>query len=103
AQQQAQQHQQQTADNASAVSSLQGAVSDLKTNSTTLASSIQETQTNIEKKVEHPDSIHYKGITISPNAAFIEAATVYRSAATGGDINTQFTGIPLQNSNAAQL
>ena len=103
AQQQAQQQQQQTTDNTTAVSNLQGAVSDLKTNSSSLASSIQETQTNIEKKVEHPDEIHYKGITISPAGSFIEAATVYRSAATGGDINTQFTGIPLANSNAAQL
>lgn len=103
AQQQAQQQQQQTADNASAVSNLQGAVSDLKTNSTSLASSIQETQTNIEKKVEHPDAIHFKGITLSPTGSFIEAATVWRSAATGGDINTQFTGIPLEFSNAAQM
>jgi hypothetical protein len=103
AQQQAQQQQQQTADNASAVSNLQGAVSDLKTNSTSLASSIQETQTNIEKKVEHPDAIHFKGITISPTGSFIEAATVYRNGAIGGDINTQFTGIPLQNSNNAQI
>jgi len=103
AQQQAQQQQQQTADNASAVSNLQGAVSDLKTNSTSLASSIQETQTNIEKKVEHPDAIHFKGITLSPTGSFIEAATVWRSAATSGDINTQFTGIPLEFSNAAQL
>ena len=103
AQQQAQQQQQQTTDNASAVSNLQGAVSDLKTNSTSLASSIQETQTNIEKKVEHPDSIHYKGVTISPAGSFIEAATVYRNGATGGDINTQFTGIPLEHSNNAQL
>jgi hypothetical protein len=103
AQQQQQQQQQQTTDNASAVSNLQGAVSDLKTNSTSLASSIQETQTNIEKKVEHPDSIHYKGITISPAGSFIEAATVYRNGATGGDINTQFTGIPLEHSNNAQL
>jgi hypothetical protein len=103
AQQQAQQQQQQTTDNASAVSNLQGAVSDLKTNSTSLASSIQETQTNIEKKVDHPDSIHYKGITISPAGSFIEAATVYRNGATGGDINTQFTGIPLEHSNNAQL
>ncbi len=103
AQQQAQQQQQQTTDNASAVSSLQGAVSDLKTNSTSLASSIQETQTNILKKVENPDAIHFKGITLSPTGSFIEAATVWRSAATGGDINTQFTGIPLENSNAAQL
>ena len=103
AQQQAQQQQQQTADNASAVSSLQGAVSDLKTNSTSLASSIQETQTNILKKIENPDAIHFKGITLSPTGSFIEAATVWRSAAIGGDINTQFTGIPLANSNAAQL
>jgi TolA-binding protein len=103
AQQQAQQQQQQTSDNASAVSNLQGAVSDLKTNSTSLASSIQETQTNIEKKVDHPDSIHYKGVTISPAGSFIEAATVYRNGATGGDINTAFTGVPLQNSNNAQI
>src|ERR1700712_3210265 len=103
AQQQAQQQQQQTADNASAVSNLQGAVTDLKTNSTSLASSIQETQTNIAKKVEHPDAIHFKGITISPTGSFIEAATVYRNGATGGDINTAFTGVPLQNSNNAQI
>ncbi|HEY3990596.1 MAG TPA: hypothetical protein VGM02_14945 [Acidobacteriaceae bacterium] len=103
AQQQAQQQQQQTSENASAVSNLQGAVSDLKTNSSSLASSIQETQTNIEKKVEHPDAIHFKGITISPTGSFIEAATVWRSAATGGDINTQFTGIPLQYSNNGQI
>src|ERR1700744_282514 len=103
AQQQAQQQQQQTADNASAVSSLQGAVSDLKTHSTSLASSIQETQTNILKKVENQDAIHLKGIPLSPTGSFIEAAPGWRSAATGGDINTQFTGIPLANSNAAQL
>jgi hypothetical protein len=103
AQQQAQQQQQQAAENSTAVSNLQGAVSDLKTNSTSLASSIQETQTNIAKKVDHPDAIHFKGITISPTGSFIEAATVWRSGATGGDINTAFTGIPLQNSNNAQL
>jgi hypothetical protein len=102
-QQQAQQQQQQTAENASAVSNLQSAVSDLKTNSTSLASSIQESQANFAKKVEHPDAIHFKGITLSPTGSFIEAATVWRSAATGGDINTAFTGVPLQHSNAAQL
>ncbi|HEV3149636.1 MAG TPA: hypothetical protein VGY94_01710 [Acidobacteriaceae bacterium] len=103
AQQQAQQQQQQTTENATAVSNLQGAVSDLKTTSTSLASTIQETQTNLTKKIEQPDEIHFKGVTISPTGSFIEAATVYRSAAIGGDINTQFTGIPLQHSNAAQL
>jgi hypothetical protein len=103
AQQDAQAQQQQSTENATAVSNLQGAVSDLKANSTSLASTIQETQTNLTKKIEHPDEIHFKGITISPTGSFIEAATVWRSAAVGADINTQFTGIPLQNSNAAQL
>jgi hypothetical protein len=103
AQQQAQQQQQQTTENSTAVSNLQGAVSDLKTNSTSLASSIQETQTNLTKKIEQPEAIHFKGITISPTGSFIEAATVWRSGATGGDINTQFTGIPLENSNNAQI
>src|SRR6185437_3429319 len=50
-----------------------------------------------------PDAIRYKGITLSPQGSFIEGATVYRSAATGGGINTPFTGIPLQHSNAAQV
>ena len=103
AQQQAQQQQQETTENTTAVSSLQGAVSDLKTNSSSLASSLQETQTNIQKKVEHPDAIHFKGITISPTGSFIEAATVWRSGATGGDINTAFTGVPLNASNNAQV
>ena len=53
--------------------------------------------------VVQPDGIHYKGIAISPKGSFIEGATVYRSAATGGGINTPLTGIPLQHSDAAQM
>lgn len=54
-------------------------------------------------KIKHPDALHYKGITISPQGSFIEAATAWRSAATGGGINTPFNSIPLQNSDAAQM
>lgn len=60
-------------------------------------------QEKIKAEVQHPDALHYKGITLSPKGSFIEAATVYRSAATGGGINTAFTGVPLDHSNAAQL
>lgn len=102
-QQQAQQQQQQTANNAAAVSNLQGAVSDLKGNSSSLASSILEMQTNLTKKIDNPDAIHFKGITISPTGSFVAAETVWRGAATGGDINTAFTGIPLDHSNNAQI
>jgi hypothetical protein len=45
------------------------------------------------KSEDGPSSIHYKGINITPGG-FIEAATVTRSRATSGDINTPFTGIP---------
>jgi hypothetical protein len=103
AQQQAQQQQQQTADNATAVSNLQGAVSDLKTNSTSLASSIQETQTNILKKVDNPDSIHFKGVTLSPTGSFLAAETVWRSRAIGADINTPFNSTPLNHAEAGYL
>src|SRR5271154_36577 len=103
AQQAAQAQQQALADNSQTVSNLQGAVTDLKSNTQSIVTTIQDQQTQVKKQIENPDALHYKGITISPAGSFIEAATVWRSAATGGGINTQFTGIPLQHSDAAQL
>src|SRR6202043_1458954 len=87
-------------ENTQAVSNLQGAVTDLKTNNVSLASTVQEEQTKVQKQVNNPDSIHFKGVTLSPTGSFLEAATVWRQRATGGDINTQFTGVPLNASNA---
>jgi hypothetical protein len=103
AQQQAQQQQQANADNATAVSNLQGAVTDLKANSTSLASSIQETQANLTKKVENPEAIHFKGVTLSPTGSFLEAATVWRSKGTASDINTPFSSTPLNSQEAAKF
>src|SRR5215475_1891875 len=57
---------------------------------------------DLKKQVDTPDAIHFKGVTISLTNTFIEAATVYRRAATGGDINTSFTGIPLEHSGQAR-
>lgn len=101
--QQAAQSQQEavTASNQS-VSNLQNAVSDLKTQTNAAVATVTEQQTKLRKQVEHPGAINYKGVTISPKGSFIEAATVYRSAATGGGINTPFTGVPLQDSGQAQ-
>lgn len=62
-----------------------------------------ETPDGHTAEIGQPDVLHYKGITLSPQGSFIEAATVYRSAATGGGINTPFTSIPLRNSDAAQM
>jgi TolA-binding protein len=67
------------------------------------ATMAEQDQKELKKKVTHPDEIAYKGITISPKGSFLAAETVWRSGATGGDINTAFTGVPLQYSPAAQL
>ncbi|MFY9938899.1 MAG: hypothetical protein WAK33_18605 [Silvibacterium sp.] len=103
AQQAVQSQQAAIAENTQSVSTLQGAVGDLKTNTQSIVTTVQDQQAQVKKEIENPDAIHYKGVTISPAGSFIEAATVWRSGATGGGINTQFTGVPLQNSDAAQL
>jgi hypothetical protein len=103
AQQTAEQQQQADTENAAAVSTLQSTVSDLKTNQVSLATTISDSTATLKKEVESPDAIRYKGVTLSPAGSFLAAETVWRSGATGGDINTAFTGIPLNNSQAAQL
>jgi hypothetical protein len=90
-------------ENTAAVSTLQSSVSDLKTNQASLATTISDETSAIKKAIANPDALQYKGITLSPAGSFIAAETVWRSGATGGDINTQFTGVPLQYADAANL
>ena len=103
AQAEADAQQQAFSENSAAVSTLQSTVGDLKTNQASLAATVSDETTAIKKAVTNPDALYYKGITLSPAGSFLAAETVWRSAATGGDINTPFTGVPLQNSEAAQL
>lgn len=103
AQQQAVDQQQAASQNQAAVTTLQSTVNDLKANSSSLAGTITEETTKIKKEVEQPDALHYKGITISPAGSFLAAETVWRQGAVGGGLNTPFTGVPLDNSNNAQL
>ncbi|MGA2571644.1 MAG: hypothetical protein ABSF23_14095 [Terracidiphilus sp.] len=90
-------------DNSQAVSKLQSTVSDLKLNQLSLATTVSDETTNIKKAIASPDAINFKGTTLSFTGSFVAAETVNRTAATGGDINTPFTGVPLQNSQAYQL
>ncbi|MGP8226895.1 MAG: hypothetical protein ACLQGT_12175 [Terracidiphilus sp.] len=99
----AQAEQQTFTENASAVSTLQSTVSDLKTNQLSLATTVSDETTSIKKAINNPDAITYKGVTISPAGSFIEAATVWRQGATGDDINTGATSVPLQNADGAQM
>ncbi len=103
AQQAAQQQQQTLSATSESVSSLQSSVSDLKANSISLAGTIQTEQAATKKAIENPEAIHYKGITISPAGSFVAAETVWRQGATGGGLNTAFTGVPLDHSPAGNL
>ena len=95
--------QQSATDNAAAVSTLQSTVTDLKANAVSLATTVSDETTSIKKAINNPDALHYKGITLSPAGSFVAGETVWRQGATGGDINTALTGVPLANSQARQL
>ena len=103
ARQAAQSEQQANADNSAAVTSLQGAVTDLKTNNALIVTSMQADQAQVQKAIENPEALHFKGITLSPTGSFLAAETVWRQKAVGGDINTPFSSIPLDQADAAKL
>jgi len=79
------------------LANLKGTVNNLQTTNASLTTTIQAEQMNVQKEVASPDAFHYKGITLSPAGSFLAAETVYRQRATGGGLNTAFTGIPLNN------
>ena len=85
-----------------AVTSLQATVADLKTNSTSLAETIQADQKTTKAAIETPEAIHFLGITLKPGG-FLAAETVSRQRAIGGDVNTQFSAIPFSGQTAADF
>ncbi len=95
--------QQALGENSTAVTTLQSTVNDMKQANAAVVSSLTDETSAIKKAITSPDALYYKGVTISPAGSFLAGETVWRSGATGGDINTPFTGIPLQNSEAYNL
>jgi len=81
-----------------AVASLQSAVTDLKS----VASSIVDTVQIDQKHAETPDAIPFMGIHLKPGG-FVAAETVDRQHGIGGDVNTQFSGIPFSGQTASYL
>jgi hypothetical protein len=84
--------------NGEAVTALQSAVTDLKSNSASLADTIQTSQ----KLSMEPSAIHYMGISIKPGG-FLAAETVDRQRGTGSDVNTPFSSVPFSGQTAGQL
>ncbi len=80
------------------VATLQSAVSELKATSATMTQTVQKTQ----RSIEHPDSLHYKGIELKPGG-FLAAETVDRQRGVGGDVNTPFSSIPFAGTTAGVL
>ena len=82
----------QTAEQGQTVMALKTDVTDLKSNATNAAMTLQETQKNFRDALESPLAIHFKGITITPGG-FLAAESVYRNRALGSDINTPFNSV----------
>src|SRR5437868_120502 len=84
------------------VSALKTDVTDLKSNATNTALSIQEEQKKVSEAIESPIAIHFKGITLTPGG-FLAAETVYRGHALAADINTPFNSIPFKGASQSSL
>jgi hypothetical protein len=106
AQQAANEEQQTITSSNQAFTSLQNSVADLKASTSSTVSTVavvRQQQTQLQQQVENPDAIRYKGVSISPHGSFLELATVNRNRATGSDITTPFSSIPLEASDAGQM
>ena len=90
-------------ENTAAATTLKATVEDMRNVNAIAVGSITDETAAIKKAIANPDVINFKGVTISPTGSFLAAETVWRQGATGGDINTPFTGVPLANSDASQL
>jgi hypothetical protein len=102
AQQAADAEQSAVSDNAAAVTTLQSTVKDVTTNQTSLATTISDTAASMKKAIDSPDTLHYKGITITPGG-YAAGETVWRAHATGGDIPTAFSSLPYEGADAYAL
>ena len=94
--------QQAVTENASAVSTLQSTVTDMKAANASAVASFSDDAAAIKKSIANPSALHYKGITITPGG-YVAGETIWRSRATGGDIPTAFSAIPFEHADAYSL
>ena len=90
------------AESSSKADALQTTVSDLKTSNAGLAETVTTTQQNLQKQIDSPTAIHYKGVTITP-VAFFAGEGVWRQHSVNSDVNTPFNSIPFPAANEGHV
>ncbi|MGA3210875.1 MAG: hypothetical protein ABSD20_06170 [Terriglobales bacterium] len=90
-----------SAKNTEQVTTLQTEVADVKTTTATTAAQVQKAEKSVAD-LQEPAQIHFKGVTLTPGG-FLAGETVFRNRATGGDINTSFSAVPMPGSSNAQM
>ncbi len=70
------------------IAALQTAVTDLRNTSTSLTTTL-ETEQQATRKLENPEALHYRGITLKPGG-FLAGETVNRQRGTASDVNTPY-------------
>jgi hypothetical protein len=83
------------------VKELQKAVADVRADTAAVAATVHDNDQAV-KALEHPDSLHFKGIQLTPGG-FVAAEGVERRRGTGSDINTPFSSIPFTGQSAGQF
>jgi hypothetical protein len=91
----------QVAKSDAAITGLQSTVDDLKTTNSTLTQMLVAEQAETYP-IKNTSALHFMGIDLKPGG-FLAGETVDRQRAIGGDINTQFSGIPFSGQTAANF
>jgi hypothetical protein len=89
-------------DNATAVTTLQATVTDMKSANASAVSSLSDETAAVKKAIANPSVLHFKGISLTPGG-YAAAETVWRAKATGGDIPTAFSALPYEGADAYSL
>lgn len=96
--QQANQAAQQSSNQAQA---LQSSVDDIKTTTAGLQETVVRNQAAVKDEIEHPATLHYKGVNITP-VAFFAFEGVWRKHSMNSDINTPFNNVPFPSATEYQ-
>lgn len=80
---------------------LQTSVNDIKTTSAGLQETVVNNQAAVKEQIEHPSTVHYKGVNITPGG-FLAFEGVVRQHTLNSDVNSPLNNIPFPSANEYQ-